>query len=257
MPTHLYCLIAEDEAPAPGDTDVRGLGDAPVRALDVSPTGRGVRMVAWVSTVAEPRIPRELAQLRTAVLQHDRVTQAALQHARGVVPALIADPYPDDDGCREAMAARSSEIDALWSRARDTVEMTLLLAPDVAPVQAAPTRRAATGDTDADAGRGRRYLETLRDTRHAIEDRATIAVDALTAAVGPMVIATARRDDRDRIALSHAVSRDQAEAYRRSAAEVALPAGLKLTVDGPRAPYSFAALAAPFRRHDSGELIGD
>jgi hypothetical protein len=254
MPTHLYCLIAEDDAPAPVDADVRGLGDAPVRALALSAAGESARMIAWVSTVSEPRIPRELALLRTTVLQHDRVTQVALEHARGVVPALLTDPYSDDDACRAAMAARSGEIESLWARARDVVEMTLLLTP---PRSAEAGPAAAVNEGDAEAKPGRRYLEALRDQRQSLERRVTTAIDALSAAVAPFTSASARRDDREGVALSHAVSREMVVAYRRAAATTALPEGLVLTVDGPRAPYSFASLAAPSRRHDSGDLIGD
>jgi hypothetical protein len=255
MPTHLYCLIADDGAPAPADADVRGLGDAPVRALDLSPTDDGVRVVAWVSTVANQRIPRELALLRTAVLEHDRVTQAALAHARAVVPALMSDPYPDDDACRAAMAARSGEMDELWARARDTVEMTLLLAPRRTIGTVAG--RVDVGASVAEADPGRRYLEALRNHGQAVERRVAMAVDALSAAVAPFVTAMARRDDRDRIALSHSVPREMVVAYRSAAAAAVVPDELALTVDGPRAPYSFAALAAASQRHDSGDLSGD
>ncbi len=212
-------------------------------------------MVAWVSTIEMDRVPRD-STASTWVRSHDAVTQVALVRTSGVVPALLADPYPDDESCLAALRRRVAELDALWARANGMVEMTLLLGLQTVLSSApgaeqelntgAEVRASASQAGAADIGPGRRYLDARRadDPVLAHADTLERVARALAAAVDVWI-----KDGNTRgsphigtLSLSHLISRESSPAYQSAVSGIVVPPALRLVVDGPRAPYSFAAL---------------
>jgi hypothetical protein len=214
MPTHLYCLL-------PSGSDAAPPTELGARAIEVA----GV--VAWVGSTDDARLSREGRKAATRALEHDRVVGTAL--ARGVtpVPATLADPYPTDDALRADLTARRDELSRSLERIDGMVEMAVLLAErdDAAPAH-------------SDAAPGRAYLERIRD----LPARLGSSGDEIDRRVGPLVAGAARRAGSDRLGLSHLVRRKDVDAYR-SAVLGAVSGAIRMVVDGPRAPYSFAAFS--------------
>jgi len=147
------------------------------------------------------------------------------------MPATLADPYPDDDAVKKDLSARADEIRAALSRIAGSVEMAVILA-----------RGVAEPDPESAPTSGRQYLERLRDLPADL----SAAGDDIDRRVGPLVIAGSRRPATDRLGLSHLIRRNDVDAYR-SAVLGAASGRIRLVVDGPRAPYSFAAFAPKIR----------
>jgi len=219
MPTHLYCLL-----PAASDSAAPAVGEgAAVRALHVG----GV--VAWVASTTENRLVREGRRAAGEAVRHDRVIAQALARNVTPVPGTLADPYPDDAALVADITSRTAEIVESFSRVAGAIEMAVILAPRQGGSEEPP---------DVSGGPGRRYLERQRD----LPARLTAAADDIDQRVGTLALATSRRTDKDRVGLSHLVRRGDVERYR-SVTLSAASDRYRLLVDGPRAPYSFAAFS--------------
>jgi hypothetical protein len=180
-------------------------------------------IVAWVEDADAPKLSRDARDAARATIEHDRVVSAALIQGVTPVPALLADPYDDDDAASADIAAHAGDINAALDRIHGMVEMTVVIgmsdsppAPDV-------------------AGRGRAYLEQLR----SLPDRAAAIADRLSAGLHEIGGAPRRRAEGGRVGLSHLILRTRVEDYRRQAQSHIGP-GYRIVIDGPRAPYSFA-----------------
>lgn len=209
MPTHLYCLL-------PATTDA--VPPASVRVLAIADG-----LIAWVSDSSSPRLSRDARDAARATVEHDRVVGAALAQGVTPVPALLADPYEADAEATVDVAMRSNEILEALERISGRVEMTAIVAMNDATPAAAP-------------GRGRAYLEQLRSQ----PSRAAAIADRLAAGLQGVAGQPVRRADGGRVAISHLVGRASVQDYRSRALAFAGD-GYRIVIDGPRAPYSFAA----------------
>jgi hypothetical protein len=236
MPTHLYCLVdaRSDSAPPSEVSDVR--------ALVVG------NIAAWVATTSRQKIDRDARRAGREVLEHDRIIGRAVARGLSVVPATLADPYESDDAVIEDISARTEEIMHALARADGMVEMTIIIAAD-----APPKREAAPSHSP-----GKAYLEALRDLPNRLND---VAND-LDVRLGSLSLAEVRRADRDRVALSHLIQAGEAGSYRATVGNE--NRGFRIAVDGPRAPYSFAAFSprvggspSGSMRHETGRLDRD
>jgi Gas vesicle synthesis protein GvpL/GvpF len=235
MPTHLYCLLpaGSDSTPPLADSlPPAERGGAAVRALRVG------GIVAWVASTAESRLTREGRRAAAEAVRHDRVIARAL--ARGVtpVPATLADPYPDDDALIAGIGGRTAEIVKSLDRVAGAVEMAVILAPRDSGGEIAETPVAAGGP-------GRQYLERRRD----LPARLAAAADEIDERLRPIALDSSRRADKDRVGLSHLIRRADVDRYR-AIAVAHLSERYRIVVDGPRAPYSFAAFSP---RHTEAE----
>lgn len=213
MPTHLYCLLPAGRDVAPPDSPA-------VRALVLD------GIVAWVADAASARLPRDLREAARATLEHDRVVSVPLSHGVTPVPASLADPYESDAAALSDVEAHGESIVAALAVVDGRVEMTTIVAVhDTLPAAEA-------------AGRGRAYLEQLR----SLPSRAASIADRVAARLSAVAGAAARRNDGGRVALSHLIPVSDVERYR-SAARSCDGEGYRIVIDGPRAPYSFAAFA--------------
>ena len=229
MPTYLYLLLTTASEPPP--PALRGLADAPVRALEAA------GLVAWVSTLE--RVPPPSV---AAAREHDRVAAAALDAGTTPLPARFGQRYEDDARCIADIEARASALTAALQRVAGAVEM--IVSATLAP----STEDAPTGGS-APAGAGRAHMERLRgkvSMERNLLNRARAVADGIRSAVADLVRAeelTVRQTPRPLLSLSHLVARDAAAAYRARVAAAAID-GISgsLAVGGPTAPYSFATL---------------
>jgi Gas vesicle synthesis protein GvpL/GvpF len=237
LPTHLYCLIPSaahrrDLVPA------RGVDNVAVRALDAG------EFIAWASTIDGHALSRDRVAIEQIVRTHDAVITAAVRAGVTVIPSPVTRPYASDTECIAETADRAAEIQELAVLAEGNVEMALLLTPSSTPLQSRVV--------PAGAGPGRRYLEGAREGTLAGDDGVTNAsARILSAAVANLVRAESRRDPGARdegptatirgLAISHLVQREGVASYRAAASSALLPGTIRLVIDGPRAPYSFAA----------------
>lgn len=227
MPTRLYCLLpAGSDTAAPGADGLpqpeRG---APTRTLRVGD------LVAWVASTTEARLTREGRRAAAEAVRHDRVIAQALAREITPVPATLADPYPDDDAVAADVESRTAEIVEALGRVAGAVEMAVIVAqrePD--PV--------VDGDQTSAGGPGRRYLERRRD----LPVRLSATADEIDDRLRPLALASTRRADKDRVGLSHLILRADVDRYR-TLAVARLSDRYRIVVDGPRAPYSFAAFS--------------
>jgi hypothetical protein len=211
MPTHLYCLLpaASELAPPPG-----------VRVLAAP------GLVAWVADTPELRLPRDARDAARATLGHDRVVGAALAQGTTPVPASLADAFPDDDAVAADLARHVGAIQAAMTEVQGRVEMTTIVAMnDSTPI-------------DGVEGRGRAYLEQLRDQ----PSRASAVADRIAHAMRGLAGPERRRLNGGRAALSHLIVKADIDRYRQAALGQA-GEGYRIVIDGPRAPYSFASFS--------------
>src|SRR2546430_666096 len=110
-----------------------------------------------------------------------------------------------------------------------SVEMAVLLAARAPDVEE---------DAERPGGPGRRYLERQRDLPSHLAGAANAIDDRLR----QIALASSRRVDSQRVGLSHLIRRADVDRYR-SIAVASISEPFRLVVDGPRAPYSFAAFS--------------
>jgi hypothetical protein len=240
MPTHLYCLLPAggEAAPAP-DT-------GSVRVLEVG------GIAAWVGDSATERLPRDKRRAAVEAIEHDRIIGSALSRGVTPLPATLTDPYLNDEEALADIANRAGEIRASLSEIDGAVEMAVIVAGrgPLVPSSASP----------AEARPGRAYLERVRD----LPNRLAALADEIDSRLQMVVLASSRRIDADRLGLSHLVLRGRVDEYRSLALRCVFE-GYRVVVDGPRAPYSFAAFSPgttpnpgpPISRHEIGKLNRD
>jgi hypothetical protein len=242
MPTRLYCLLPAGSDSAPPEladnlpklapSEARGAQQGDVRALRVG------GIVAWVATTTETRLTREGRRAATEAVRHDRVIALALARDITPVPATLADPYPDDAALIADVGGRTAEIAKSLDRVAGAVEMAVILAPRDSGSEAVEAQAAASGP-------GRQYLERRRE----LPARLAAAADEIDARLHPIALDSSRRADKDRVGLSHLIRRADVDRYR-ALAVAHLSDHCRIVVDGPRAPYSFAAFSP---RHTAAE----
>jgi hypothetical protein len=240
MSVHLYCVLPRETRSAVPE-GLEGLAGNGVRALPLD----SASLVAWVSEV-ERTLPVSIEGVR----EHDAVIDAALNTGGTPVPARYGQRFASDEDCRAALAQRAASVTTLLDTVRGMVEMTLLFAPT--------TRRAlrelqpaaqATASSGHGAGIGRSYLDALRardDRRHEIASLASELAGSVTAAVAPLVRRSLEHTavaELPLLTVSHLITRDAAEEYRRRAESVPASDEIRILVIGPRAPYSFCTLS--------------
>lgn len=242
MAIRLYCLLTP-VVPDAVPTGLTGVGGAPVRAI----TSRQVE--AWVSDDVASRTSSVDPQ---EILEHSAVADAAVAGGRTPLPARFGQSFEDEADLWRALDPQSDSLARAFERLAGHVEMGLIVAPALRRMLAGlqPVKGAVLDATAP--GAGMRYLEEVR-ARSRAEDRLSAGVrraaDRASAAVASFVHEEARQElqaDRGVIALAHLIRREHEEAYRSTVA--ALPAGegsdrWQFVVVGPRAPFSFAALA--------------
>ena len=237
VPTHLYCLLAAaSDWAVPTDTGA-------VRALGVGD------IVAWVATTNDKTLSREGRRAAQRAMEHDQVIGRAVARGLTPVPATLADAYPSDDAAIVDISMRSAEISDSLRRIEGAVEMAVILAART---------DAPESESTVDQGPGRAYLERLRELPALL----TTAADEVDRLVQPHALASSRRSDRDRVGLSHLIRRGDVAAYRAIALDCA-SGRYRMVVDGPRAPYSFAAFSPnsgggrALGRHETGNPSRD
>jgi hypothetical protein len=240
MSVHLYCVLPDASRSAVPE-GLHGLAGHGVRALPLESSS----LVAWVSEV-ERSLPVSIDGVR----EHDAVIDAALGTGGTPVPARYGQRFASDDDCRAALALQAASVTTLVDKLQGMVEMTLLFAPtsrralrDLRPEASRPEH------PNSDAGMGRRYLATLRDRderRRAIAALASELATEVTAAIGALVKRSLEHTavaELPLLTVSHLIHREAADDYRARAERVVTGDDIRLLVIGPRAPYSFCALA--------------
>lgn len=242
MPTYFYCVVPAGSVTP--DSNIAGIGDARVRALSLGPLA-----AAWVSTVdAAPRTA-ERAERRALGLAHDRVVTAALDAGVTPVPARAGQVFEDDDDCRARLEERIETYRRALARLGGLVEMTASV--ELAGVAPPPQdRQRSSGDAaapGAESGPGTRHLFGLRSRAregdHMRAEALEIAAE-LSALVRDLTLDVAVRAHAHRrpgVAVSHLVSRTDAEEYRLRLADRRCGLHRPAVVTGPTAPYSFAS----------------
>lgn len=230
MPTYLYLLLPSGSEPPP--TALRGLADAPVRALEAA------ELVAWVSTL--DRVPPPSV---AAAREHDRVAASALATGLTPLPARFGQRYEDDDRCVADIISRATSLVESLGRVAGAVEM-------IVGATLAPGGENLTATSAAPPGSGRAHMERLRaqaNMERNLLNRARAVAGAVRSVVADLVRAeelTVRHSPRPVLSLSHLVARDDAAVYQaRLAASLIEGITGSLAIGGPTAPYSFATLA--------------
>ena len=216
MPLHLYCLLASGAEVTP---------PARIPAIVQLETDD---LLAWASFTDDTRVSREGRRLAKRTLEHDQVVADALTQGVTPMPATLADPYLNAAALLADVHARADEIRSTLARIEGTVEMAVILT----------SRSSEAAAAAAVESPGRAYLERIRDLPSALAGYG----DDVEARVGQFSLASNRRPDAGRLGLSHLVRRNDVAAYRSAVLAGVSPA-VRLVVDGPRAPYSFAAFS--------------
>jgi hypothetical protein len=238
MKTHLYCVLPHEvrSSVPPG---LNGLSGEAVRALSVD------GLIAWVSDVTR----ESRTHLYDGVQAHDAVVAAALETGTTPAPVRFGQRFDNDDACRAALASRSASVESVLADIQGHVEMTLLITAstrrmlkDLEPVIPEIFEPAARGA-------GRKYLETLRE-REAMTGAMKESIEELGRRLGEAVGAFVRRAAvHDAVTtlplrtVSHLIRRKDVAPYKERVSSVEPGRESRFLVIGPRAPYSFSALA--------------
>jgi hypothetical protein len=174
--------------------------------------------------VENAQVPRDVRGAAKATLLHDAVIQHAVEGG-AVVPALLSDSYADLEAMRIDLERNSVAIRTALEQLGSRVEMTVVLRAN--PV------------TAAGAAPGRAYLESLR----AAPERSAQILRQIESSLQGIPQLAARRSDGAMSALSSLIDRENVARYREVVRSTTLP-DVTMAIDGPRAPYSFAAYAA-------------
>jgi hypothetical protein len=227
MPLYLYCLTSP-AADGPG-AEVRGVDDAPVRALAVP----GAR--AWVSDVASapaPTVERARA--------HDRVIREAMRSGTPL-PARFGQTFADETALGEELTGRATAVERALGRVSGLVEMTVRVRlTSGRPGKLMPSKELS----------GRGYLSSLRE-RERLDSEALGEAENLQARVARAVSGVARAEvvagvgagDRT-VVIAHLVAPEEVGRYREAVRDAMRGEGPSrpVSITGPWAPYSFAEL---------------
>lgn len=243
MSVHLYCVLPGEGRSAVPE-GLHGLAGNGVRALPLETAA----LVAWVSEV-ERSLPVSIEGVR----EHDAVIDAALNTGGTPVPARYGQRFASDEDCRAALASRAASVTSLLDTLKGMVEMTLLFAPTtrraLRELQPNATPAASSAAAARAAGPGRGYLEALRARDNRRQEIASLASELaarVSSAVAPLVRRSLEHTavaELPLLTVSHLVSREVAEEYRRRAESVVCGDEVRVLVIGPRAPYSFCTLS--------------
>ena len=232
MPTHLYCLLPASSA---RPHDVRGLGDAPVRAL------RAGTLDAWVSTVEAVRASPDGAALVQAARAHEAVVSAALATGATPLPVRFGQRFADDAACATELARRAPELESRLARVSGAVEMTLVAR------MAPPDESGAPNEPLLGGGAGRAYLERVKvalGMEREMQLRIAAVRRRVTETVGALVrdeVVHVQPSPSATLSISHLVARASVDAYREAAAGLGRdPALPPIVLIGPLAPWRFA-----------------
>ncbi len=244
--TYLYAVARA----MPALDALRGIGDAPVRALDVEGLVALAGTVALAEFGSEPlhRNLEDLGWLEATARAHHRVVEASAASVP-TAPLRLATVYHDDDRARQVLGRRHDELDAALHRIAGRSEWGVKVYDDpaTADVPAAPVA------DDSAAGPGASYLRRRRAERDAAQQRGRLAAEraeALHLALAETASASRRYPPQDQRLAGHSgvmvlnaaylVDPPGAAALRTRIDELAGGARYELT--GPWAPYSFAVL---------------
>lgn len=248
--TYLYAMGEAELAEAPELATLRGVDDAPIRAVVEG------ELAAVVSPVSGARFNEEslreaLEDLRwlenTARAHHGVVDVLAAAHP--VAPVRLATIYHDEDNVRALLADRAPELAATLARLRDRAEWGV-------KAFAAPPGECAAEEPPAGGDRGpgtsyllRRKAQRDRSARH--RRRATEAAQRAYREIGRHAVASRRYPPQDPrltgrheemlLNAAYLVPRSAADELRRLVEGWADP-HLRLELTGPWAAYSFATV---------------
>ncbi len=238
-PLWLYAFTRPDARPEAG---LAGIGGAPVDTVDEA------RIRAWCSeTVAVA--PGDRVR---AVAAHHRVVESAWRAASACVPARFGQRLADAEALRAEVAARAGSLEPALDAVAGCVEMGVrIFSTGAAPASGEEETERPDGPEDAasGAGPGRAYL--LARARVARSARAREArAHALAKEVGEAVVPFLRQSrvnvpphGSGDVALAHLVSGGSLAAYRSAVHDWAhARSGVRVVVEGPWPPYSFAAV---------------
>ena len=198
-------------------------------------------------------VERDIPVSIDGVRAHDAVVEAALETGSTPVPARFGQRFADDDACAaRADQPRPTSVESLLASMQGFVEMTLIITPstrrmlrDLEPVIPEMFEPAVRGHGPAlprDAARARGGDGRRRRTRRTNSRRrlaeATESVRAPVARSIRPATPTAASDH-----LASAWRATTSANYRRAVATVEREREFQFLVIGPRAPYSFCALA--------------
>ena len=231
---YLYCVTRPDNAPGP---TLAGMSGNEVRSL-----GRE-GLVLW----AEPADRRPEVTVET-IRTHHRVVEAAA--AEGPVLPLRFGQWVEDAGAAEEALSRSGDLyrEGL-ERVEGAVEVGVRIGdPDARPLPepASAVESRAGGDGNAAPGRGRAYLEALRERereRDRREERGRSLARELAAELGPVVRAErlgTPEAEGDLVSVAHLVDREDLDRHEEAVEDFRQRhPGLRIVRNGPWPPYSF------------------
>jgi Gas vesicle synthesis protein GvpL/GvpF len=245
--TYLYCVLAPPR-PEVFPTGLTGIAGSPVRPV-VSRSDPGLE--AWVATTDESSLRVNGRALVEQALLHNEIADAALATGRTPLPARFGSRFVDDEACIANLDRHASELAATLSRVAGAVEMSALVVPIASASRASLSKPPRRNEPSA----GRRYLETVRE-RTRDDERRRAAAETMAARITSVVAALVRGETRSPstsggVSISHLVSLDELDRYRRALAGLAPDAGFRIVVAGPRAPYSFVGENPVVVGHDS------
>lgn len=247
---------------------VRGVGRHPVRLVEED------GLVAVVSTVPlnefdEDALRANLEDLRwleeTARAHHSVVE--ALANTATTVPLRLATVYRNEDRVREVLRQDHAMFDAVLRRLSGRTEYSVKVYADpaerAAAVEAPP--RPGPGETP-----GKAYLRRRREQREHQDDTWRVAAD-LCESTDTALTAWARARAQHRpqdsslagvpgenvMNLAYLVAAEDVEPFLAEARRLHdhAPAGTRVEVSGPWAPYSFASAEPSESREPDGDRV--
>jgi hypothetical protein len=224
---YVYALIAGPASSAPPEVGLQG---EPVRLLDW-----GGVLAAAGEIAAPPALTRE------ALAAHDAVVRRLAAQAPAILPARFGQWAADPSELAAGVAARRVELGAALALVAGCVQMTLRLFASGKPVEAGEAAGGPGSGSRSGTGPGSLYLE---GRRRQLAAELPPGVLELRRALAPLLRAERLElhGEPPLLATAHdLVSREQAERYRQTVAELAAAAaGWRAHVSGPWPPYAFA-----------------
>jgi hypothetical protein len=266
MGVYVYA-VAEAATGGPAVAGMRGIDDAPVRAV----TSEAGGLQALASDVpldqfgdeALKRNLNDLPWLSATALSHEATVEAAMAEAT-IVPLRMCTIFRDDDGVREMLEREAPALTAALARLRGSQEWGVkviadgnafagAVARDNDRVSAAQAEPVATGEGAGYFAALRRDRVTREEVGAELDHRTRQIHDAVAALAtdvrlhppsnrdlaeyeGEMVLNAAYLVPADRTAELRALSASLAEQHGAD--------GLTVDLTGPWPPYNFSMLAA-------------